>query len=235
MKRRFLGTLGAMALAIVLGSGTARADLLALGGGFNYITTNLGTFGGGSIAPDKLNGVVLPWVYCVDFFDDVSVPNSYPNTTVTNNGTIAGSSANSSGLVSFGGTAGTLTPVNDAVAVAWLLHNYATLAEANLDLQVALQGAIWNVIYGGNIVLIGNSSAAQMAYASALQALTLAEQAPGGLTNYVSRYSWLSPSGAGNNTVYQGLVTQVPDGGVTLVLLGGVLFGFEALRRRLRA
>jgi hypothetical protein len=236
MKRRYLVTLGAVALAIVLGSGTARADLV-LGSGYNTIYTNLGTVGGGSFgqpAPNTLDGVVLPWVYCVDFFDHVYVPGTYPNATVTHNGNIAGSSANSSGLVNFGGTNGTLTEVNDAVAVAWLLHNYATAAIGDKQQQIGLQGAIWNVIYKGNILLTdSNSSDAMAAYNNDLNALNAARTS--GLANYVGAYSWLSPAGAGKIPVLQGLITQVPDGGVTLMLLGGVLVGLETLRRRVRA
>src|ERR1019366_3405763 len=168
------------------------------------------------------------WVYCVDFFDHVDVPGTYIDATVTHNGTIAGSSANTTGLVSFGGTDGTLTLVENDVAVAWLLHNYATAAIGNTDLQIGLQGAIWHIIYG-NIFLTGNSTAAQSAYSADVTALGGA----GSLTNYVGDYSWLSPAGAGNTPVDQGLVT-VPDGGVTLMLLGGALVGLETLRRRFR-
>ena len=37
-----------------------------------------------------------------------------------------------------------------------------------------------------------------------------------------------------HNTSYSGTISTVPDGGVTLMLLGGALFGLETLRRRFR-
>ena len=237
MKRHYLVTLAAVALAIVLGSGTARADILVLGSGSNTIYMSVGTVGGGSFgqtSPDKLNLVVLPWVYCVDFFDTVGLGATYLNATVTHDGTIAGSSANTSGLVGYTGPAGTLTVVKDDVDVAWLLHNYATAAIGNTNLQIGLQAAIWHEIYGNTMYLkttgLTNSAAAIAAYNADLLAL------PGSPTNYVGDYAWLSPAGALHTPVDQGLVTDavVPDGGVTLMLLGGALVGLETLRRRFR-
>ena len=51
----------------------ARADDLNLGGNYNTLDWTLAltnvTYsneGGGSIGPSSLNGVALPWVYCID-------------------------------------------------------------------------------------------------------------------------------------------------------------------------
>src|SRR5271157_2932378 len=103
MRNRNLATLAMIGVAIVLGSGMALADDLNLGGSFNsgiiitggYLGGNTATEGGGSIGPSKLNGIALPWVYCVDIPDTVTVPADYPNAVVTNNGMIAGSQINS--------------------------------------------------------------------------------------------------------------------------------------------
>jgi hypothetical protein len=231
VRRPLLVAVGAVALATVLGSAMARADTLWLGGPFNTIVTSAGTVGGGSIESGTLNGIALPWVFCVDFYDDVTVPGLYSNATVTHDGTIAGSSLNSThGGVDGYSVDGQLALVHNDVVVAWLLHNYAT-SPMTQDAQIGLQAAIWNVIYG--ITLTGNSATAQNAYNADLAALQAAKGA--GLTNYVAEFVWLSPSGKDHTPVRQGLVSRVPDGGVTLMLLGGVLVGLETLRRKLAA
>jgi len=40
---------------------------------------------------------------------------------------------------------------------------------------------------------------------------------------------------SGSDFALKGMEVNVPDGGMTLMLLGGVLFGFETLRRKFRA
>jgi hypothetical protein len=57
--------------------------------------------------------------------------------------------------------------------------------------------------------------------------------AAGNLHNYVGDFAWLSPNGNDPN-VMQGLLTSVPDGGMTLMLLGGTLVGVGTLRRKFR-
>ena len=104
MRNRKLVSLVTLAVAIVLGSGMALADNLNLGGNYNgginitggYLGTGTPSEGGGSIGPSSLNGIALPWVYCVDIPDTVNVPADYTNALVTNNGMIAGSSGNNS-------------------------------------------------------------------------------------------------------------------------------------------
>jgi len=222
-----------VALALVLGSGVARADDLNLGGIYNSGITLTGgnvpgTYGGGSITPSHLNGVLLPWVYCVDVPDEVGVPADYANAIVTHNGMIAGSSLNSShsGIASYAGN-GALATVNNEVEVAWLLHSFATLAGTDVNAQIALQAAIWYVIYGS---ALSGPTAAVSDYNKDLDAL---HAAGSGLTNYTANYDWLSPSG-NSSSVDQGLVTYdpVPDGGMTVMLLGGALVGLAVLRRK---
>ena len=234
MRNRNLVTLLTVALAIVLGSGMALADDLNLGGNYNggiiitggYLGGGTATEGGGSIGPSSLNGKALPWVYCVDIPDTVNVPGNYTNALVTNNGMIAGSAANNTdgGLIGYTNP-GALATVNNAVAVAWLAHTFAAGA-SGYDAEVGLQAAIWHEIYGVDLV---NGGGAGAAYAADLLAL----QNAGNLPNYVGQFAWLSPNGNDPN-VLQGLLTQVPDGGMTLMLLGGTLVGVGTLRRKFR-
>ena len=236
MRNRKLVTLVMLAVAIVLGSGMALADNLNLGGNYNgginitggYLGTGTASEGGGSIGPSSLNGTALPWVYCVDIPDTVNVPADYANALVTHNGTIAGSSGNSTdgGITGYTSN-GALATVSNAVAVAWLAHTFAAGA-SGYDAEVGLQAAIWHEIYGVDLTS-GNTAGAIAAYNTDLAALAAA----GSLPNYVSQFAWLSPNGNDPN-VMQGLLTQVPDGGMTLMLLGGTLIGLGTLRRKFR-
>jgi hypothetical protein len=233
MRNRKLVSLVTLAVAIVLGSGMALADNLNLGGnyngGINISGDGLdGSYGGGSIGPSSLNGVALPYVYCVDIPDEVGVPADYTNALVTHNGMIAGSSANAGfGGISGYTTNGALATVSNAVAVAWLVQTFAAGA-SNYDSQVGLQAAIWHEIYGVNLTS-SNTAGAISAYNADLAALAAA----GSLPSYVSNFSWLSPNG-NSPSVDQGLITKVPDGGMTLMLLGGTLIGVGTLRRKFR-
>ena len=236
MRNRNLVTLVTVAVAIVLGSGMALADDLNLGGNYNsgiiitggYLGTGTATEGGGSIGPSYLNGAALPWVYCVDVPDTVNVPADYANAVVTHNGQIAGSQANSTwGGITGYTSDGALATVANSVKVAWLAQTFAAGA-TGYDAQVGLQGAIWNVIYGVSLTS-GNTAGAITAYDADLAALAAA----GSLPNYVGNFDWLSPNGT-NSNVMQGLIT-VPDGGMTLMLLGGALVGLGTLRRKFRA
>jgi hypothetical protein len=49
------------------------------------------------------------------------------------------------------------------------------------------------------------------------------------------RFDTYQLHGDGYGLLYAGSVTSVPDGGMTLMLLGGVLVGLETLRRKFRA
>src|SRR5271157_233046 len=247
MRNRNLVTLAMIGVAIVLGSGMALADTnkdLDITGGFNPGITISGdsldgTYGGGIFTGGKLGGTSLPWIYCVDIPDEVYVPGDYPNNTFNNNGTIAGSSKNNTagGLTGYT-TDGTQAAVHNAIDVAWLLHTYAAGA-TTYDLQVGLQGAIWNQIYGVTLTHCNPGSGQETNcvtdYTADLNALTAAIAASGGnLPNYVGDFTWLSPNGA-SQSVDQGLITQlVPDSGVTLMLLGGTLVGVATLRRKFR-
>jgi hypothetical protein len=241
MRNRNLVTLVTLALAIVvLGSGMALADDLNITGSYNpgiVITggTVDGTYGGGVFTGGYLNGVALPWIYCVDIPDEVGVPGDYPNALSNNNGTIAGSSSNYShhGITGNPSPQGTQEGVTNAIYVAWLLHTYAAGA-TTYDLQVGLQGAIWSQVYSGAVLTgCNDGSGCVTDYNIDIAALNAAISA-GNLPDYTGNYTWLSPSGS-SESVDQGLVTEVPDGGMTLMLLGGALVGLGTLRRKFRA
>ena len=162
--------------------------------------------GGGSFGGAILDGVALPWVYCVQLHTTVSMAD-YPDTIVDTTGVIQN-------------TDGALHPnLAAAERIAYLLGQYAW--GADVEHQVALQAAIWNA--EGYGVLTGGTGNEQTYYSAMLL--------NAGLGN-VADYRWLTP-GIGTNHEFQGLVTA-PDGGMTLMLLGGVLVGLETLRRKHR-
>jgi|SRR5271157_1620521 len=240
MQKRKAVTILTVALVVVLGSAMALADNLSLGGSSNQLTVTggtggvAGTWGGGSIGPSTLNGDPLAWVYCVDIPDHVYIPGDYPNASFNNNGTIAGSSANNTALGITGYTTdGQQAAVTNAMAVAYLLHTYATGAISNAA-QAALQGAIWSVIYG--VTMTGGPSGSLAIYSADMNQVTAAcgNNFNSCTNDYVGDFDWLSPSGS-SSSVDQGLITnKVPDGGMTLMLLGGTLVGVATLRRKFR-
>jgi len=219
MRARYLWIL---ALAVMLGGGAARADDLNVGGSYNIIPLSTGDVGGGSITPSTLNTAALSWLYCVDLYDTIPVPGDYNNTTTTSNGMVT---EFNTPLGTSGGV------VINAGAVAWLLDHYATANIVNTNGQIALQAAIWHEIYGVGLNTGSGyyNSTIGTDYAAYLAAL-------GSNTDPLSNVLWFSPGKTGDGTVYQALVgSPVPDGGVTLLLLGGALVGLETLRRRLHA
>lgn len=199
----------ALGLGMLAFSGaTLRADSLVLTGNYNSIPFSTGTVGGGSLAGATLNGVALPWLYCVQLTIDVNVPNTYPNTIVDYTGVIHNS--------------GTQPDSGSAGKIAWLLSNYAD--GANTNQQIALQAAIWNVEGFGSLQT--NNATLNDLYNSMLENVGSGD---------VSQYAWLTPGNAQDSHQFQGLVTRVPDGGMTLMLLGSALVGLAGLRRKFRA
>ena len=197
----------ALGLGMLALSGVAlRADTLVLTASYNTISFNNVSEGGGSLVGATLNGVALAWVYCVQLNTNVNVPGTYNHSIVDNTGKIWNTDPNPS--------------LAAAQQIAWLLSQYAN--GASLTQQEALQEGIWNVEVFGNLTMTGG---VQTAYTNMLSAL-------GTNTGNVANYDWMTPGTNGSNQ-YQGLVT-VPDGGLTLMLLGGALVGLETLRRRFR-
>src|SRR5271157_2862935 len=182
----------------------ARADNdLNLGGNFNsggfYTFNGSSPGGGGPISPSTLNGVALPYVYCIDIPDNVYVPVDYKHSTVTNNGYAIVGPGNPQ--YNNGGLA--LTP--HAGYIASLLSQFGTGATTTLK-QDGLQAAIWDEIYGYGTANSGFYVTDSNVLAQMNADLAKATNA----TNLISSFYWMSP-GDGSSAVYQALV-----GGATL-------------------
>ncbi|MFI5457356.1 MAG: PEP-CTERM sorting domain-containing protein [Isosphaerales bacterium] len=190
----------------------AHADVLVLGGdftSFNYTFegTDYKPGGAGSIDPSTLNGISLPWVYCTDIKDDIPVPATYNNTTVTFNG-VQTTTEN--------GTAVT----TNAGQVAWMLGQYANAAIGDDVKQEALQAAIWKAIYGNKFSVDASNSATLISDYNAIVAAAAGQSAS------LSSVSWLSPAVAGSSTIYQSLVTSVVPEPSSLSIAGLSILGF---------
>ena len=191
-------------LASLTGEKQAVADDLNLGGSFNsggfYTFNGSSPGGGGSIGPSSLNGVALPWVYCIDVPDNVYVSTDYQHTTVSTNGTAKyGTPAENPW------STGGLVSVPQAQGVANLVGTFANQANVGTPAQQAvlqdgLQAAIWATIYG---------------YGTATKGLFVTDSSVLAQMNYdlaheqhfaISSVYWLSP-GDGSSTIYQALVT----------------------------
>jgi len=211
--RRKMRTIRIVAVVLVLlalGSVALRADTLVLTNQYNLIPFRGGVDGGGSLKGATLNGAALPWLYCVQINVYVYVPGTYDQTISDVTGKIWNSDSHPTEA--------------QAAKIAWLLTHYAD--GADVDQQIALQAAIWHVEGFGD--LTGGNSNEQALYD------TMVNNVHDGDSSLIHNFDWLTPGRGGINE-YQGLVTRVPDGGMTLMLLGGALVGLETLRRRLSA
>ena len=222
------------ASSLLMSVHAAQADDLYLGGNYNIITGVLtsgteltengqSTVGGGSINTSYLNGVQLPWVYCVDYDTEVGVPADYNGTVVSHDGTIH----------HFGGAGGPGAgiAVNNAGQVAWLLDKFAAGTVSDTNAQSGLQAAIWATIYNGT-----NGVGTYVLDTTANNATMIADYnadlaALGNHTASVASIDWLSPSTTSGG-INQGLVTAVPE--PTFYAMAGLLGmgGIGLLRRR---
>ena len=184
----------------------ATCGTLALGGTYNTFTIDengspAGSFGGGSILPSSLNGVSLAWVYCVGLFTDVGVPATYDDTPVSSNATVYGMLPSSNSV----------TQVNNAKAIAFLLGNFATAAIGNAVAQEALQAAIWTEEYNGAAsvsgepVVTGDKNATY--YSQYQTDLAVLNANPTAVANTsLSTIEWFSPSTNMGSNINQPLV-----------------------------
>jgi len=212
-------------LFLVAGGAQAYVANLYVGGSSNSVPlTNNTSPGGGSFDPSTLNGVSLPWVYCIGLNTSITIPGTYDKTWVDN----------TTGMVydnGFNGGSLGLNQVPNAGQVAWLLTQYAT-GGADQTHQVALQAAIWHVIES---VDLKTTSSAWSLYDSYLTAL-------GSNTADTSNFLWLSPAKTG---VYNPGTTDlyhyqalIPPNPVPIPpafwLMGSGFLGLIAIRRRFK-
>ena len=207
-KRTLASMLCLVTLAFVLCLGSARADVLYLPpiGAWTQVTVNVG-----STPVVEYGGTGLGAT-----LNNQALPWIYclerttsVNVPGTYNATIVTNDGSIHGSV-----------LSTAGQIAWLLDNYLAVVPHSSSAQ-ALQAAIWHV-QDVNVTLSGNSE-----YTTMINALTAAGPSA---TGNIGNYAWISPAPGTN----QGLITSVPDGGMTLMLLGGALVGLETLRRKLR-
>lgn len=105
IKKTLLSTTFSVSVALLsmLACSAVQAQTLILGS--HIVTMNFtkdggvtqGNEGGGSINSSSLNGVALPFVYCVDINHTITVPGTYTPTPITTNGTVFGSALNNAG------------------------------------------------------------------------------------------------------------------------------------------
>lgn len=239
-------------VALFATAGFARADLLAVSGGTgdgvnvgSGTGIDQGTVFGGDGSGATLNGVSLPWLYCVDLTHTVTVGGNYSASIVLTNGTVNNGDGPYSGLV--GGS----TVAADRIA--YLLLNFAGADQGNTLKQAELQSAIWTVEYGvgGNNVsgfgitsINGNSGTGSgTPIAAALALVSLADGAV--TTGDRNLVRWLTPANSsdfdsnGNQIAFNqglvtGLTTATPEPSTFLIAgLGSLGFMGYAARRRL--
>ncbi|MDO5673965.1 MAG: VPLPA-CTERM sorting domain-containing protein [bacterium] len=213
-------------------AGSAKASLLELGTanfGIHVYEKKINFWGGeymeyqevgaGSFEGSYLDGAMLDFLYCVDFYKTIQSGESYKDTTYNNAGQIYGKNLNNAGQV------------------AWLLDTYAYNIDGHGDAATALQAAIWYTVHDGKVGLDTRDP-----YGKRTNEITLYNgyiEALGSNDGDLSKYAWITPginTKWGTTTIYQGLVggsNPVPVPAAAW-LLGAGLVGLVGIRRKVR-
>ena len=157
------------------------------------------------------------WLFCDDYVDHIGIGSTWSAAVISG---ATGDLADTQMAMRNGWTQAEANAAYDAKAYIEMRMNDANRTEYN--------EAIWQIF---NSSLAGTWT--DSAQVDAL--ITLAEANSAGLYQYVTVYS---PTTSILSGPYQGETPQefdsVPDGGMTLMLLGGSLVGLGTLRRRFR-
>ena len=115
---------------------------------------------------------------------------------------------------------------------AWLYNTYASTAMTTTQ-RAGLGLAIWNVLYDNDFTVLSGTFMSSNEYG--------ANTFLSGLNANLDKAAladayWLRlyPVGGDPNAAPQDFIAPIPDGGMTLMLLGGALVGLGALRRKFR-
>jgi hypothetical protein len=159
----------------------------------------------------SIDGIALPYMYCVEIFTDIGVQGTY------------GVDLSTTGIVH-----GALVP--NAGEIAWLIDNFAASATTQ-DQQEGLQAAIWQQVYGAafSVDPVNTGAGIYANYQADILAL-------GSNTAPVSDLLWISPYN-GDGSPAQGQVTsfgtRVPEPStIALLGLGACCFVGVRLRKR---
>jgi hypothetical protein len=232
-----LGAMGIPAYGDVVtldtGSGYQNGGLyITLAGVFDSPTSNAG--GDIGLPPNNgsIDGVPVPFLYCLDIVKEIIVPSS-DEATLSDAGIVDGNL------------------LNGAAQIAWLVDNIALAAtdlsdpQAAHDAQLGLQAAIWQQIYGSNFALVpydpNNSNTSSQGVTNAYNADIAAlagQSAPLNHAIWISTFSgdpsspiWLQPLVTASSLSTPSAST-VPEASTFVVwsLLGAV--GVVVARRR---
>jgi PEP-CTERM motif/Thioester domain len=160
------------------------------------------TNGGGALNGAILNGITaVPYLYCVEAFTEVNVPNTY-DATVTFNGTVGVHS----------GPVNNLYPVTGAGQIAWLMEHIAPYATTP-DQQAGLQALIWHFSMPGESATYGDAVTNPTPVGSGnwQKWYAIYSSGLGSNTADVSGVMWISPVGGGGYE--QDLVGFIPGSG----------------------
>lgn len=224
------------AIALCLMAGTATAGTVDVSN-FTGVTANLssayatGDHTAGSVIVSDFQGLApIPngsafVSFCVDLQHLIFPPLTDQNASLS--------------LMSTWNGYGEFAPQANAGRYAAYLYNTYAGGLVTNDQRAGLALAIWEVLYDSGLNVSGGTGFSATSSAGAITAATgylAGLQANLGAAALADAY-WLRlyPVGADPNAAPQDFITGIPDGGMTLMLLGGALVGIGALRRKFRA